>query len=451
MISCTLAVALVLTSGSDNWPSFHNGGNTSVEIPNLPVHWSPEEGIAWSVSLPGYGQSSPVIWDGRVYLTAVRGANKEKCVVVSLDAKDGRAVWQREFDASVLIKYSSMVSRAAPTPVVDSRGLYVFFESGDLLGLDHDGNTKWQRSLAKEFDEFKGNHGIGSSPTQTDDAVIVLVDHAGPSYLLAVSKASGENFWKVDRPQRTSWTSPQIVRVGDRSQVIVSSNGSVDAYDAATGKMIWSHTGLSGNTIPSATIAGDRLFVGASVGRRDANADSAATSNCCLRVRPDLTDGYEVCWKAEKAVCNYSSPLVHRGHVYYVNSVGVCYCLDAATGEQRFAERIDSPCWAQPIASGEHIFFFGKNGVTTVLKAGPEFDKVATNLLWHPADAPIPEPSLIAKREPPAPGAAPPGGSGDEYLDPLVYGVAASAGAFFVRIGTRIYRIERNPPLKSVK
>jgi hypothetical protein len=231
------------------------------------------------------------------------------------------------------------------------------------------------------------------------------------------------------------------MRLGDRSQVIVSSGGSVDAYDAATGKLIWSHAGLSGNTIPSATIAGDRIFVGASVGRRDTNAVSAAASNCCLRVTPDLPAGYELCWKAEKAVCNYSSPLVHRGHVYFVNSVGVCYCLDAATGEQRFAERIDSACWSQPIAAGDHIYFFGKNGVTTVIASGPEFKKLATNRLWDADNPPLPDPSLIAKPESASSATGSARFQGDEYLDPLVYGVAAADGAFFVRIGTRLYRI----------
>jgi hypothetical protein len=112
------------------------------------------------------------------------------------------------------------------------------------------------------------------------------------------------------------------------------------------------------------------------------------------------------------------------------------------TGEQRYAERIASTCWAQPIASGDRIYFFGKNGLTTVIRAGPTFEKLATNALWDAENPPLPDPSLIAKPESADVSKGTPRFQGDEYLDPLVYGVAAADGAFFVRIGTRLYRID---------
>jgi outer membrane protein assembly factor BamB len=270
--------------GGETWPSLHNGGNTSINA-RLPLVWSPEKGIAWSAALPGYGQSAPVVWGGRVYVTAVEGDNKETYFVHAYDARTGRRAWEHRVPASVKTKTSYMVSRAAPTPVVDRDGVYALFESGDLHALTHDGKKRWAVALFDAERKFENTHGYGASPTQTSKAVVVLVDHRGPSYLLALSKETGKPLWKTERKSRSSWTSPQSTRVG-QEQVIVSSSGTVDGYDAQTGKLLWSHTGLSGNGIPSVTVQGDRVYVGASFGQQEKNGEAIAASNCCLRITP---------------------------------------------------------------------------------------------------------------------------------------------------------------------
>lgn len=429
---------LPLCQAKDAWASLHNGGNTSVDAANLPLAWSPEKGVAWSAALPGYGQSAPVVWGGRVYVTAVEGDNKETCFLHAYDARTGRRVWEYKFDAAVKAKNSYMVSRAAPTPVVDRDGVYALFESGDLVALTHDGKKRWTVALFDDSDrKFDNAHGYGSSPAQTHKAVVVLVDHRGPSYLLALSKETGKPLWKSGRQSRSSWTSPQVTRVGEREQVVVSSTGTVDGYAAETGKHLWSHTGLSGNGIPSVTVHGDRLYVGASPGQREEDADSIPASNRCLRITPDAKDGYEVVWKAEKAVCHYVSPLVHRGHAYYVNQAGILRCLDARSGKEVYAERTGGPCWAEPIAAGEHVYLFHKDGTTTLIKAGPQFEVVATNRLWKEDTPPLPNRSY--EYEPQGRNDTRPRKPAAHYLDPIVYGVAAVDGAFFIRLGTRLY------------
>jgi outer membrane protein assembly factor BamB len=431
-------VGAATAMAGDSWPAFHNGGNTSVEAKNLPAHWSPEHGSAWKVELPGYGQSSPVVWKDRVYVTSIQGDEKELCLLFAVDLATGKIVWQREFPSSVRLKYAEMVSRAAPTPLIDANGIYVFFESGDLHALTHDGTPCWHNSLFDAAENaYQNNHGYGASPAQTDDAVIVLVDHKGPSYLLSVAKETGKTLWKTERTSRSSWSSPRVARIGGQDQVVVSSGGSVDGYEAGTGKSLWSYDGINGNTIPSASVVGDLVFVGASQAR-GGPSEAAAASNCCLRITPGKEASYEVLWKAEKALCSYVSPLIHRGHAYYVNSVGVLYCLDAATGRQVYAERIEGgSCWAQPIAAGDLIYFFGKKGVTTVVRAGSTFEQVASNRLW-PDDAP---PQRAVPQEKPAGGDEKARPAGPESMDPVVYGVAAVDDAFVVRLGTHLFRI----------
>ena len=423
--------------GGDTWPAFHNGGNASVEAGDLPLRWSPDEGIAWSVELPGYGQSAPVVWKDRVYVTCAQGDPKVRLRVVALDAQTGMRIWARELAATVQTENGNTVSRAAPTPLADEEGLYVLFESGDLFALTHAGELRWRTGLFDEDENaFQNRHGYGASPAQTKEAVIVLVDHQGPSYLLALSKTTGKPLWKTERAPRSSWSSPKVTRVAEREQVIVSSNGTVDGYDAQTGRRLWSCEGISGNTIPSATVVGDRVYVGAGVGRGE-SGESAAASNCCLRIAPETAEGYEVLWKAENAVCSYMSPLVHRGCVYYVNSVGVVYCLDAETGQEHYAKRLGGACWAQPIGAGNRVYFFEKNGQTIVLRAGAEFEKLATNRWEAPFAAP--EAPASPAEKPAGEHAESSGGAGGYPQEgPVVYGAAAVDGAIFIRLGERL-------------
>lgn len=505
MIPWAFCLILLSADAADaaNWPSFRNGGASRTLADHLPLHWSPDRGIAWQRELPGYGQSSPVVWGQTVLVTAVVGPMKETCLVLAVDTGTGKTRWTKEFSACTTKASNYMASRAAPTPVVDARGIYAFFEGGNFVALDHRGELRWSRSLTAEYGEFQNGHGLGSSLAQTEDAVFVLVDHEGPSYLLAVDKANGKNRWKTDRKPRYSWASPIVVRRNGREQVIVSSNGYVDGYDASGGQLLWSVDGVGGNSIPSPAVLGDRIFVGAA--RSEFGASKEAVSSCCLGFRRQ--DGKETCevlWRSAKALSSYASPLPCGDCVYHVNSVGAVHCLDARTGTAHYVERLAGPCWATPVVAGQHVYFFSKNGVTTVLKTGPEFAKVATNPLWDPKSPPKPEnyvehtppPSenprnvfldrwkendkngdgKVSKDEAPASlqgffaridansngilepeevaayrerasrrnrgegkGRQQVGGS---HGDPTVYGVAASNGSFLVRTGTRLYCVQ---------
>jgi outer membrane protein assembly factor BamB len=324
----------------------------------------------------------------------------------------------------------------------------VFFESGDLLGLGHGGEVRWRRSLVRDYGAFKNHHGLASSLAQTDAAVLVLLDHAGPSYLLAVSKRTGEDVWVANRASRTSWTSPVVTMRGGRPVVVVSGGGALTAYDGATGKQLWTLDGLVGNAIPSPTAAGDTVVVGAGESRSNPDLVASARSNCCLRLTSsEGRRGYEVLWQGKKATCHHASPVIVKDHVYFVTKAGVVYCLDRKTGAECYAERLDNPCWATPVAAGDHIYFFGKDGITTVLKAGPQYVKLASNRLWsdegaqekRAQDAKKPENQLPKRPETPEQ-------PGYQSLGEVVYGVAAVDNAFFLRTGTALYCLRSSPP-----
>ena len=118
--------------------------------------------VAWRIQAEGYGQSSPVIWKDFVYITSSKGDMKETLVVSNIRLSTGEVLWKKEFASSMKHKRSRMVAQSAPTPAVDEKAVYAFFESGDLVALDHQGTKLWQRNLTKEYGAFKGNHGVGS-------------------------------------------------------------------------------------------------------------------------------------------------------------------------------------------------------------------------------------------------------------------------------------------------
>ena len=374
---------------SSSWTEFRNGGS-SHSAAQLPVAWSVDKGIAWQKELPGYGQSSPVIYNNRVFVTSVVGDMKDECQILCLDLRTGEQLWVWSHEASSKAASNYMASRAAPTPMVDATGVFAFFEGGDLVGLNHDGSLKWHRSLTNDYGKFENNHGLGSSPTQTAELVIVNIEHKGPSYLLAAKKSTGETLWKVDRPSGSSWTSPIVVNHDGNEQIVVSSAGAVNSYAVGDGKQLWTVGGLSGNSVPSPTAVGPYLFVGARI-PEFGSAVEASQSNLCLRLDSSGDAQHEVVWRANKAVCDYASPVVDRDCVYYLNNVGVLYCVNSITGETHYSERLGTTCWATPIVAGENVFFFGKDGKTQVIRSGHVFARISTNLLWDPKNAPAPE------------------------------------------------------------
>jgi outer membrane protein assembly factor BamB len=289
----------------------------------------------------GYGQSPPVVWKDRVFVTSVDGPEQERGLIHAHRLADGQRLWTRELTAAQPLKNMFRNSRAATTPVVDADGVYVLFAGGQLAGLTHEGQVRWQRCLVGDYGEFKNGRGLGSSLAQTERAVIALVDHEGPSYAVAVDKQTGQNVWKSDRGTRsTSWTSPLVAHPFGSPVVVLSSGGTVEALDGETGRWLWGLRGFTGNHIPSAGFSKDRVFVGACEAEHiPMNPRDISRSNCCLRLTE--TDGrmqVESSWASRRAVSYYSTPLAYQGCVYYVNKVGLLYCLDEETGEEHYVE-----------------------------------------------------------------------------------------------------------------
>lgn len=395
----SLAAAPALRAA--HWPGFRGAGDSHHAGPPLPVSWAPGRNIAWTANLPGYGQSSPVVWGQRIFVTSLTGARKEILHVSCLDLPTGRTLWTRDFPATQTGENTKSVSKAAPTPAVDAQRLYLCFESGDLLALSHRGDTLLSRKLTEDYGPFEGNHGVGNSPRLGRHALYLPITHGGPCYLLAIDLATGNNRWKSDLPRATAWTTPALHSAAGRESVILSANGSVTAHDGASGRQLWIHEGLKGNTIASATVAGNLVIAGSS--------EKGATVALRLPSEPDAPP--QPLWRPANASASYSSALVHDRRVYVVDKAGVSFALDLDTGAELWNHRTGE-CWASPLAAAGHLYFFNIQGKTTVLRPGPEPIVAAVNEL-------------------------------DE--EHRLYGVAAARRSLLLRFASRLHCVAEDP------
>jgi len=368
------------------WPAFLGQGATVINAETIPLSWSPKENIAWTAKLPGTGQSSPIIWGNRVFVTSIDGSMKDRCHVTAIELGGGKVQWSKAFPASQAVRANYFQSRSASTPTVDAERVYGFFETGNLIALTHSGEVIWQRSITDDYGLIESNIGLASSPLLVDECVVLLVDHEGPSYLLAVDAKTGTTKWKTDRDSRKSYSSPSLVTIGNSRHIVCSSDGSVDGYDPATGQRLWTFGEVGGNTSSTPLQFTDGNFlVGATPGMHNEREQAARRSNLCLMVE-QTRDGFlpKVQWRTEKAMPSFGSPVVFRDRAYWVSSQGIVFCFDAKTGEQQYAQRTKQAAWVTPVGIGDRLYLFGKDGLTTVLATGSEFKILAENQLWDP-------------------------------------------------------------------
>lgn len=393
-----LIASLTLT-GTAPTPGFdfHQPADTATDT-SYPVTWSDEAQVLWRADLAGFGQSVPVVFGDRVVVTSVANNLDQELIVTCLSLKTGAVLWRKAFSAGQKVYYSTMVARAAPTPVVDASGIILFYGSGDLLKLDHDGQILWTRSLTAEFGPFQGNHGVGTSPVLYRGILTLLIDHEGPSYLLAINPTNGQTIWRRERPARVSWTTPLPIRYEGRDQLIISSNGIIESIALKDGEQLWFSEDVNKNSIPSPARFENLIIIGAST-----KASSQALS---LGGQGNLA-GTCRAWRGAAAASG-ATPLVVGREVYFINRAGVVSCVDARSGSVHWQHRIGASCWATPRWVDGRLYFFTSKGETVVMKADPsQATVIASN-------------SLAV--------------SGDD----AVYAVTPAAGRFLYRTGSRI-------------
>ena len=261
--------------------------------------------------------------------------------------------------------------------VTDGEFLYAYFGSRGLYCLDMDGEIKWKRDFGQMSKRME--FGEGSSPALFGNKLFIVWDHQGDSFIVAVDKKTGKDVWKKDRDEITSWSTPLIVSVNGKPQVVVSATKRVRGYDLDSGELIWECGGLTDNVIPAPLEAGGILYV-----------MSGYRGNALLAIRlanakGDITGSDAIVWSLDRDTSYAPSGLLYDDKLYFLTSNnGILNCFDAKTGKEYYkGERLEGlgNLYSSPTAAQGRIYIIGNKGKTFVIQHGPAFKILAQNQL----------------------------------------------------------------------
>jgi len=260
-----------------NWNQFRGpNGQGVTQADGIPVHFGPASNVLWKTAIPE-GQSSPVIWNDRIFLTANDSANEKELVTLSIDREKGKILWRRVAHAETNVRFHPTNGPASPTPAADEKHVYVYFGTYGLICYDHAGNKVWNRKIKTP----KSQYGMATSPILYEDKVILVLDgNAGESRLLAVNRDTGATVWEQPRSLfKAGWSTPMIWRHGETEELVVLGFKRLTSYNPATGEELWWAGGFSRETVGIPVAGKGLLFASASAmaGRGDEKWDAART------------------------------------------------------------------------------------------------------------------------------------------------------------------------------
>ena len=421
MVNLRTAVASVLTAvaatgllavspaaqgaGADRfWPQWRGPDMTGVSHhADPPVEWSETRNIRWKIEIPGRGSASPVIWGDRVFLlTAVpTGASPDashaplggvqprrahQFLVLAIDRRDGRIVWQRTAreGAPHQASHAGNGTWASSSAITDGRHVFAYFESRGLFAYDMDGTLVWEKDLGDKL--MRNQFGEGSTPVLYGDRLVIVWDHiGGQSFIAALDKNTGRELWRADRDEIDTWATPLVVEHAGRRQVVVPGMNRLRSYDLETGEVVWHSAGLTMNPIPSPVVADGLVY--ATSGFRGNNLKAVRLADA----RGDITGTNAIVWSLDRDTPYVPSPLLYDGVLYLLKTnSGIMSAFDARTGAPHYQlQRLEGVpnVFASPVGAAGRVYIAGREGTTLVIRSGPKFEVLASNDLDDGFDA----------------------------------------------------------------
>jgi outer membrane protein assembly factor BamB len=374
---------LSVVCAAEDWPQFRGptGQGHSTER-GLPVEWSETRNITWKVPVAGRGWSSPVVADGRVWLTTamhrgdgvsgneVKGSSLR---LIAFDLEDGReAVNVEVFHPGSGNLTNAKNSHASPTPIVEGDRVYVHFGAHGTAALSTSGEILWKTRLP-----YESQHGNGGSPVLYGDLLILSCDGSDDAYVVALDKRTGKTKWRTGRrqPFDQAYSTPLVIRTGDRDELVSVGAYRAAAYEPQTGKEIWRVGYADGfSNVPRPVFGHGLVYIA-----------TGFQQPSLLAVRADGTGDVtktHIAWTLRRGAPLTPSPLIVGDEIYIVNDGGIAQCLDAKTGESRWIQRLGGGDYsASPLFADGRIYFLSEGGVATVIAPGREFRRLATNTL----------------------------------------------------------------------
>jgi outer membrane protein assembly factor BamB len=395
-----------------SWPSFRGPLASGVaEGQKLPDTWDGPKGsnILWRTPIPGLAHSSPIVWGDRVFVTTAVSSDPkatfkpglygdgdasddrspQKWMLYALDKHTGKILWERiAFEGEPREKRHIKSTYASSTPATDGRLVVAGFGSQGVHAYDVDGNPLWKVDLGRvdmgAYDIPAFEWGPASSPIIWDGKVILQVDTQADSFLLALDAVTGDVVWKTERDEIPSWGTPTAVTTPAGPELVTNASNFIRGYDPKTGQERWRLGGSSKITAPTPIFA-NGLFVVAS-GRAPERPIFAVKPGARgdLTLGGDRTSSEAVAWSKRGRGSYMPTPLAYDGILYVLANNGVFDAYDLATGEEIYRQRLEpvgSGFSASPVAADGRIYLSNEDGDMLVVRAGREFELLATNTM----------------------------------------------------------------------
>jgi outer membrane protein assembly factor BamB len=374
--------------GTKYWPRWRGpSGQGLVSGTGYPDAWSPTENVRWKTPLAGDGNSSPVVWGDRIFLTTAydRGS---RLAVMAFKRSDGTKLWEAFAPAGRSNQGNHYKNgHASATPATDGQRVYASFGARGLVAFDMDGKLVWHRDLGP-MDAY---HGTAGSPLLYKDRLILYQDQFAGSFIAAFDTRTGKELWRTKRDADTGWGTPIAVRVVDHDEIIVSSQQRVQAYNPDNGLELWRCSGTTYEVIPTPVVGYGMVFC------------SSGRAGPTLAIKPggkgDVTRTH-LQWTSPRGSPFVPSPILYGEYLYMVNDMAsIVTCLEATTGKVMWQGRLGRASRegfsASPVAFDGKVFFTNDEGETFVLKAGPTFELLHVNKL---DEATLATPALVDGR-----------------------------------------------------
>ena len=391
-----------------NWPQWRGPqANGVAPHGNPPVEWSETRNVRWKVALPGRGTASPIVWENQVFiLTAIPTGRKvevkpdaippgpnahminppsefQRFTVMSLDRATGKVLWQQTACEKVPHEgYHRDHGYASGSPVTDGRHLVAYFGSNGLFCYDLTGHLLWQKDLGLQRTRY--GYGEGTSPALHGHTLVILWDHEGDDFIVAMDVRDGKELWRQKRDEPTGWSTPLIIEHEGRWQVVSSGTNKVRSYDLSTGELLWECAGQTLNAIPSPVAGQGLVFV-----------TSGFHGNALYAMRPgshgNITGTPAVAWFRKKHTPYVPSPLLY-GNLLYVLTWNnpVVSIFEATTGNPLVeAQRVEGMegVYSSPVGANDRVYLVGRDGGAVVLRNGAKLEVLARNHLDDGFDA----------------------------------------------------------------
>jgi outer membrane protein assembly factor BamB len=371
----------------DAWPNWRGpNGSGSIATGSYPVKWDTSR-VAWKVALPGKGTSTPIVHDGRVYVTT---PDNGEDAVLAFDLT-GKEIWRTKLGPATSPKHRTLASSGNASPVTDGKGLFVYFKSGHFAALELDGKVRWKTNIVERFGREELFWDQGSSPVVTDKHVVLSRMHSGESWLAGFDKATGELRWqqprnyKVPNENDNGYATPVAFQHEGKPALLAWGADHLTAHDAADGKVLWSAGGFNPDAtglwpgIATPVIAGGTVVV--PVGRDDRN--QARLHGIRLGGAGDVSATHRS-WKRDDLGVFVASPAEYKGRVYLLRHRGGVVCLNPVNGETIWSANLPehrTPYYASPVIANGLLYAAREDGTVFVARVGDKFELLSENAM----------------------------------------------------------------------